>query len=315
MLYIERRHFYVASLLITVLHRDIGVFLDNQKLPFFVRQVLPGIGFGSTPHKDSLSFGASRANVIAGAILHQLNGRQGAPVDMYLNQVWGDIGNFYLNPKSPRSYDFSIFGPCDQNLFPDALSSKPLTAAWYIAKLLCREAIWVSHDECNWMNYQLVAHNLYGYRFMDASAGLNGLEGIITFLEAFEALRIQDPIIEKVLRGAREFGRTTSITNHSNQGPIKPLLQKAVVPPETFKSDVREEVKSAITEASFQPTMRFPLLNKIISNHIERERPIGNMLDGTDHFCADIRFGFAAYGYAFLRLHDPVTIEPLELTF
>ncbi|TKT92671.1 T3SS effector HopA1 family protein [Dyadobacter frigoris] len=303
-LYVERRHFDVAAILIRWLHQEIEPFLDNR-LPFFVKQVLSGIGFGSTPHQQSSSFGVFRSKVIADAILFLLEGNDGRPVREFLDEMWGGLEKFYLNPNSPFVCDFSIFDKSAENLFSATITNKPLAAAWYIARLLCREAIWVSENECNWMNYELLHEKQYGYRLMNVDNGLSGLQGVIKFLESFQKLKIKDPVIKRVLNGAKQFYNSRRTVPRSSGG--------IAIPPEVFATEMIPVVHSAIQDKQLHPLTEYSLLMDMISKHIEMERPVNNMLDGSDHFCADMRYGYASYGYACLRLHNSISIVELQL--
>lgn len=310
-LYIERRHFSIAATLIRSLYREVEPFLE-ERLPYFVREVLPGIGFGSTPNKESSSFGVYRSAIIAGAIIFLLDGKNGDPVSIYLDRIWGGLEKFYLNPESPFSCDFSVFHNERGDLFTVTLSNQWLMAAWYIARLLCREAIWVSKSECNWMSYDMLGTSQHGYRFMKVHNGYAGLMGVITFLQAFQLLKIRDATLELVLEGAKRY----CIARNNNFPPlrdIEPASREIIIPPQVFAKDMIKVVHSAIQTKHLGSVNDYKPIADMIKDYIQKERPVGNMLDGSDHFCADMYFGYASYGYACLRLHNPISVVELQL--
>ncbi|AEI49791.1 T3SS effector HopA1 family protein [Runella slithyformis] len=312
-LYLERRHFFVAGLLLTSLYDDIKKYLDKDRLPYFVREAMPGIGFAKSPQKGEQSFGSTRAKALANAILKLHKNPDVKPVLEHLDEVWGGIQYFYLNPKPSFIYDFSVFEQKNIVLFRDEKEDEFLSAAWSIAKLLCREAIWVAEGQCNWMSYQPIDKDRNGYCLLGVNNGFKGLEGVITFLRALSVLGIRDTVIDYVFEAAKEYfqknGGEFRIT------PVAPPLtlfaqQKNIfVLPIEFKSETFSgEVKDIITKEETPDINNYPSIRNVLQQHIMEERPLGNMLDGTDHFCADMRYGLAAYGYVFLRLYDPKRI-------
>jgi HopA1 effector protein family len=312
-LYLERRHFFVAGLLLTSLYDDIKKYLDQDRLPYFVREAMPGIGFAKSPQKGEQSFGSTRAKALANAILKLHKNPDVKPVLKYLDDVWSGIQYFYLNPRPSFIYDFSVFDQQDIVLFRDEKEDEFLSAAWYIAKLLCREAIWVANGQCNWMSYQAIDKDRNGYCLLGVNNGFEGLEGVITFLQAFSILGIRDTVIDYVLEAAKEYFQKNA--GEFRIMPVAPPVnlftqpKRSFILPIEFKSDrFKEEVKDIITEKETPDINDYPSMRAVLKQHIMEERPLGNMLDGTDNFCANMRNGLAAYGYVFLRLYDPTRI-------
>lgn len=309
-LYIERRHFFVAGLLLTSLYDDIKKYLTQDRLPYFVREVMPGIGFAKSPQKEEQSFGSTRAKALANAILKLHKNPDVKPVLEYLDGVWGGIQYFNLNPRPSFVYDSSVFEQKKSVLFRDEKEDEFLSAAWYIAKLLCREAIWVANGQCNWMSYQAIDKYRNGYCLLGVNNGFEGLEGVITFLQAFSILGIRDTVIDYVLEAAKEYFQKN--TGEFRIMPVAPPItlfaqpKNNLVLPIKFKSEkFKVEVKDIITEKETPDINDYPSMRAVLKQHIMEERPLGNMLDDTDNFCADMRNGLAAYGYVFLRLYDP----------
>lgn len=318
-IYIENRHFFVAGILLENLYDQISIFLDKRALPLFVRQVLPGIGFAKNPGRGEMSFGANRSKVLAKAILAKLKDNSKTSAAIHLEETWGGLENFDLNPKPKLARNFQVFDRRKNLFFQDIEEADTLSAAWYIARLLCREAIWVAPGECNWMSYLHLGQDHFGYCFLGVKNGMEGLEGIIIFLKAFQKMGIRDTLIEFVLAAAEAFfaarGGQSQIVEHRDaalsegQRSAKPGFKMNDL---GFRS---EELKSEIEQVIFgdlpPKLLESGLLERIMKEHIQLERPIGNRLDGSDNFCADLQSGLAGYGYAYLRLYDSMRVAGL----
>lgn len=318
-LYVERRHFFVAGILLNHLHTEIVTFLDAKKSPLFIREAKPGIGVAKDPDRDLVSFGFSRSKAIAKAILKQIEDPAKLPAFEYLEHTWGGIENFFLNPHPRFSYNFDIFSNEDSLLHEDVEVDKFLSAAWYLARLLCREAVWIEDGQCNWLSYHLIGKS-FGYRLLDTDNGTEGLESVIIFLQAFKSIGIRDTVLEHVLAGAEASFVARNGQKAITQGPnpaeallAAPGIKKVVVLPEGFMTaELGKELEQVIMSEQPSQTSEVPLLRNIVTDHIENERPVGNRLDGSDHFCASMRHGIAGYGYACLRLYDPILIPSLS---
>lgn len=318
-LYVERRHFFVAGILLNHVYKEIKTFLDDKRAPLFVREAKPGIGVAKDPERDFVSFGFSRSTAIAKAILKKFEDPALRPAFEYLEHAWGGIENFFLDPKPRFSYQFDIFSNEDSLLHNDVQVDKFLSAAWYLARLLCREAVWIEHGRCNWLSYRLMGESL-GYRLLDADNGIEGLESVIIFLQAFKSIGIRDAVLEHVLAGAEASFAGRNGQKVITQGPksagallAAPGIKKIVVLPEGFMTaELRKELEEAIMSEQPPQASKLPLLLCIVTDHIENERPVSNRLDGSDHFCANMRHGIAGYGYACLRLYDPILIPSLS---
>lgn len=319
-LYIERRHFYISSLLIKHIYPQIAPFLNQNQLPLFVLEAMPGIGFAKSPSKELLSFGASRSRTIAKAILKKLEDDTKEPVLSYLDKTWGGIENFYLDPHPSFIYNFDILEAYKIAIFQDVKESEELSAAWYLARLLCREAIWVGESQCNWMNYCQIEENSFGYQLLATDTGFEGLESVILFLESFAYVGIQDPVLEHVLASAKRFFKENHGTNKIGRkdeslelfSSFLPKPKNIFVSPQVFKSgELKDEIDDIIKNQETPILSPCSILTRIINEHLQFERPIGNRLDGTDNFCANINFGIAGYGYAYLRLYDSKRVTRL----
>ncbi|WP_159477627.1 T3SS effector HopA1 family protein [Dyadobacter sp. 3J3] len=319
-LYVERRHFFVAGLLIRNIYDDISTFIDASSLPLFVRKVLPGIGFAKSPYNEQLSFGANRARTIAKSILKKLEYPKDPNVlaaSVYLGNTWGGLGNFNLNPHPTFAIGFKVFNKTNTPFFQDVDEAETLSAAWYIARLLCREAIWVEEGQCNWMSYQKMTNGRLGYRFLNVDEGLTGLEGVLVFLRAFQDVGIRDAVIEHVLQAGIKFfsANKGALTIKTSVGfALRAIVRSTIVKisPKVFSSKVlKTEIEKVIYQQNPSSISESDILNRIMKNHIQVERPIGNRLDGSDNFCADLQFGLAGYGYAYLRLYDAKRVDSL----
>ena len=264
-----------------------------------------------------------RSTIIAVEILKELQSKSNAEPKIIFQNIentWGGLQCFFLNPKPSFKYSFGIFSENIHlvNLSPN---SKILKAAIYIANLLCREAIWLSDSTCNWMSYQEIKDNSgvkkLGYSFSNLDGGFNGIEGIFTFLKAFESIDIKDSVIQFVAASACKLWKTSG-----NQPKIQKLFQsepsfaissQVFIQPIEFSSEkFKNEVMGIIT-GHVSPTVRnSSFLKKAIEEHIDKERPLGNMIDGTDNFHPDLQFGLAGYGYALLRIYAPDKIPALS---
>lgn len=327
-LYLERRHFAVVAFIIKHLYHIIQPYLVKDTLPLFVRHVLPGIGFAQSPQKEDLSFGVHRSQKIAQAILDTLNGvSQKTPLQQ-LGLEWRGVENFYLNATNTSAeFDFEIFGQTTDFL-NNTHFNRIFMAAWYIAQLLCREAIWTAKGRCNWMNYQKIgtADADLGYQLLRVDNGFGGIEGVIKFLEAFSKIGLKDSILTYVLQSAQNYWNDHKQTAKIHQRVkifisaklISKMPENILVQPKGFSNpQFRNEVEKIIQGLAEPIFAEDSILKRVMEEHILKERPIHNMIftpsveGGSDDFCADMKNGLAAYGYALLRIYDPNTFLPL----
>jgi hypothetical protein len=166
--------------------REIYPLLNlTEGVTLFVRPFanMPGLSFAEDP-ADGESFGKTRLRLIAGGILATRNPDGSVAAESVPAWVAGqgyNLDAFYLEPKPALAYDESWFSLAPLPLAaPDA--SGALQKARQVGDWLCREAIWLPENRCNWVGARANEKPI-PYAFLD-DGWPTGRLGIALFLAA-----------------------------------------------------------------------------------------------------------------------------------
>ena len=322
-LYVPQRQFTVASFLILHVYNVCeSAFRDG--LPLFSKPLLPGLGFAEDPFVAE-SFGKSRCGWIACAVANWVadldkKSSENAPVamllaDIKIQQKIENLNRMHLNPDSIYPYDFNIFNLSFSRKTEFSASDSWLQGAVEIAHFLCREAVWISPEQCTWLGAVKNPDNEIVYRRLNEEWE-RGIIGTVLFLHSVKKY-INDPlyqyIIERSLPDLESVLSTskrelnTALINIYHYHPLREIIHvKSVNGQNKSCKNTRDNYEYLLSElknVGAEPGNRSEQFYNILE-HIRQNACAFTINElGSNHFIPGIN-GLALVGFSYLAAHD-----------
>ena len=328
-LYSEQRYFFIVKLFLESVYLKYKPSL-RFPVPIFTAKMADGLGFAEEP--DTLtpqSVGTHRSELLAGMLARLAfeNIPTAQRIDRgiaIMKEQYPDLTEFHLNPGSdfPYSFDTSTDTPVllKQNNYRNFF----LEGAVRVGYRLCKEAVWLDENRCNWLTYLDNTGRTGKYGFLDD--GFNsGLAGIKLFLKTLND-HAPDAVFKKVLSGLKDVKIISPPYADEKANGRKYFKRKAPFHFYTNTKKYRFEQISLdlIDKQTFDGISKGALVYRWITNEdadlarqmnkthfLEKERPFINGFN-RDFFCPTIRHGYAGIGYFFLRVYYPSEVKALS---
>ena len=230
-LYLEKKHFYVASILINEIY-----LLGNKnnffgsETPYFTKKIYNGLGFAEEPYTEE-SFGVNRSRFVAKALINNdvwKDKNKDKWVESIINnfeELGFDLNRIYCNPDSIFAYDFCLFNvnPLDSeekvNIEAYGIYFK---IARKLAFILCSEALWLTKEKCTWATVKLDQMDEIQFEVVDKVERLE----IIFFLKCIYEYS-GDKILKLTIDAAlNDFEDKEKISNESYFDTYDRILKK-----------------------------------------------------------------------------------------
>ena len=208
-MYVPQRQFIIAArITLGVYGRFKEYFI--HKLPLFVKEIYPGVGFAEEP-VTSESFGRSRCLWIASAVMRWASTLSpsittATPSAEQICQIIREeqklvtLNEFYLNPGSKYPYNLGVFNCTSHFIGCYGDLNCYLRNAIEIGNFICREAIWNKEGKVSWISAQADQEDNPFYTMM-GDGWERGIVGPLLFLHVLFKYTA-DPLYQYVVDSA-----------------------------------------------------------------------------------------------------------------